>query len=53
LPTAGPPNIRTLYGVGPGALVEDSLEDARLQEADVRADPAADTAPGSCSVLKN
>lgn len=44
--------MRTLYGTGPGALVDDSLEEAKLQEADVRADPAADTAPGSCSVLK-
>lgn len=51
LPTAGPPSMRTLNGVGPGALVEDSLEEAKLHEAEVRAEPAADTAPGNCSVL--
>lgn len=50
-PTAGPPSIRTLKGVGPGALVDDSLEEAKLHEADVRAEPAADTAVGNCSVL--
>lgn len=52
LPTAGPPNISTRNGVGPGAEVELSLEEAKLQEAEVRADPAAEVGPGSCSVLQ-
>lgn len=43
--------MSTLKGVGPGALVDDSLDDAKLQEADVLAEPAAETAVGSCSVL--
>lgn len=45
--------MRTLNGLGPGALVDDSLEEARLHEADVRAEPAPETAPGSCSVLQH
>lgn len=50
-PTAGPPSMRTLKGVGPGALVEDSLEEAKLHDADVLAEPAVDVGPGNCSVL--
>ncbi|KAJ8943141.1 hypothetical protein NQ318_022882, partial [Aromia moschata] len=36
-PTAGPPSMSTLYGMGPGALVEDSLEDAKLHDAEHKA----------------
>lgn len=32
--------------------MELSLDEAKLQEAEVRADPAAEVGPGSCSVLQ-